>query len=172
MDNIKLINHSSIYINNVNDNIGILTDPWYAGLAFNNGWSLLYQNNDNDIKNLLEKVNYIFISHEHPDHFSVKFFIDYEKEIKKNKIIILFQETRDKRVENFLKKKEFIINILKNENTIDLSQNLKLTIFKQGHMDSSFLLETENFCHLNINDCEFLDRELSLIKKKTLNKKK
>ena len=55
--------------------------------------------------------------------------------------------------------------ILKNMISHDLSKNFKLTLFKQGYMDSSFLLETENFFHLNINDCEFLDRELNIIKK-------
>ena len=44
MDKIRLVNHSSIFINNQNKNLGILTDPWYDGFAFNNGWSLLYKN--------------------------------------------------------------------------------------------------------------------------------
>ena len=170
MDKIKLINHSSIFISN--EEIGILTDPWYDGFAFNDGWSLLYKNKNEDIDNLLKKTNFIFISHEHPDHFSIKFFKDYEEKIKKNKIKILFQETRDKRVEGFLKKKGFHLIILKNMISHDLSKNFKLTLFKQGYMDSSFLLETENFFHLNINDCEFLDRELNIIKKRIVNKNK
>ncbi len=172
MDKIKLINHSSILITSQNEKIGILSDPWYDGFAFNNGWSLLYKNSNEDISNLLKKINYIFISHEHPDHFSIKFFNDFGEDIKKNNIKILFQETKDKRVENFLKKKGFEIIILKNDITTNLSDECKITLFKQGHIDSSFLLETENFYHLNMNDCEFLDRELSLIKKKIENKDK
>ena len=170
MDKIKLINHSSIFISD--GEIGILTDPWYDGFAFNDGWSLLYKNKIEDIDNLLKKTNFIFISHEHPDHFSIKFFKDYEEKIKKNKIKVLFQETRDRRVESFLKKKGFHLIILKNMICNNLSKNLKLTLFKQGYMDSSFLLETENFFHLNINDCEFLDRELNIIKKRIVNKNK
>mgnify|MGYP001275013410 CR=1 FL=1 len=166
MDKIKLINHSSIYISNEKENIGILTDPWYDGYAFNKSWSLLYKNDTEEIKTLLKKINYIFISHEHPDHFSIKFFIDYEEEIKNYNIKILFQETKDKRVENFLNKKGFQVNILKNDNTFELSKNFKITLYKQGFVDSSFLLETEDFYHLNINDCEFIDKELNLIKKK------
>ena len=172
MDKIRLVNHSSIFISSQSENIGILTDPWYDGFAFNNGWSLLYKNNINEIKDLLKKTNYIFISHEHPDHFSIKFFVDYADEIKKNNIKILFQETRDKRLESFLTKKEFQLIILKNEVSYDLSNNLKLTLFKQGYMDSSFLLENEEFYHLNINDCEFLDSELDLIKKRIIKKEK
>ena len=172
MEKIKLINHSSILITSQNEKVSILSDPWYDGFAFNNGWSLLYKNSKEDIKNILKKINFIFISHEHPDHFSIKFFIDFGDDIINNNIKILFQETRDKRVENFLKKKGYEIIILKNENTINLSEECKITLFKQGHIDSSLLLETENFYHLNMNDCEFLDRELNLIKKKIVNKDK
>ena len=104
-DKIKLINHSSVLIKN--NDIKLLTDPWYKGSAFNDGWSLLYENSFDEINDLLTNLNYIFISHEHPDHFSIKFFKDYEKIIKLNKIKIIFQKSRDKRVEKFLKNMDF-----------------------------------------------------------------
>ena len=75
-DQIKLINHSSIFIKS--GNIKLLTDPWYNGSAFNNGWSLLYENKIDTINEILTNLDYIFISHEHPDHFSINFFNDYE----------------------------------------------------------------------------------------------
>ena len=46
-DEIKLINHSSVLIKH--DEIKLLTDPWYNGSAFNNGWSLLYENSFKEI---------------------------------------------------------------------------------------------------------------------------
>ena len=60
-DQIQLINHSSVLINN--DDLKILTDPWYSGSAFNDGWSLLYENKPEDIKKILDNLNYIFLSH-------------------------------------------------------------------------------------------------------------
>ena len=54
--------------------MNILTDPWYNGNAFDNGWSLLYENKHKFIIKVLNKTNYIYITHEHPDHFSIKFF--------------------------------------------------------------------------------------------------
>ena len=39
-----------------------------------------------------------------------------------------------------------------------------ITIFKQGHIDSALLFETEEYFHLNINDCNFLNKELLEIK--------
>ena len=58
MDKIKLINHSSILITSQNEKVSILSDPWYDGFAFNNGWSLLYKNSHEDISNLLKKINF------------------------------------------------------------------------------------------------------------------
>jgi metal-dependent hydrolase (beta-lactamase superfamily II) len=62
--------------------------------------------------NFQDKINYIWISHEHPDHFSPKDIVNFPK--KKN-IKIIFQNTKDKRVVSFLKKKGFQIIELENE---------------------------------------------------------
>ena len=78
---VKFINHASILISNSNKSV--LTDPWYSGSVFDDGWNLLYENLPNEIEKLLEKVNFIWFSHEHPDHFSIKFLNDFEKIIKK-----------------------------------------------------------------------------------------
>ena len=169
-DQIRLINHSSILIKS--GNIKLLTDPWYNGSAFNNGWSLLYENNISEIKKILDNLSYIFISHEHPDHFSINFFKDYEKIIKENKIKIIFQATLDKRVENFLSKMNFEIIILEDKERFKLNSNTFVTIFKQGHIDSALLCETKDFYHLNINDCNFLKKELLKINDFILNKNK
>ena len=70
---ISLINHASIFLENQNKE-NILSDPWFEGEIFNKGWRLIYQNKENDIKKILHKTKYIYLSHEHPDHFSVSFF--------------------------------------------------------------------------------------------------
>lgn len=169
-DQIKLINHSSIQINS--DDCNLLTDPWYSGSAFNNGWSLLYENDTESIKKILSKINYIFISHEHPDHFSINFFKDYEKIIKANDIKIIFQSSNDKRVEKFLKNMQFSMIILDDKERYEIADKKFITIFKQGHIDSALLFETEEFYHLNINDCNFLQKEFLEIKNFIKNVKK
>ena len=161
-DKIKLINHSSVLIKN--NDIKLLTDPWYKGSAFNDGWSLLYENSFDEINDVLTNLNYIFISHEHPDHFSIKFFKDYEKIIKLNKIKIIFQKSRDKRVEKFLKNMGFEMITLEDKEIHQINDQTFITIFKQGHIDSALLFETEEYFHLNINDCNFLNKELLEIK--------
>ena len=68
---ITFVNHASIKI--ANSETSILTDPWYEGNAFNKGWLLLYENKENKISKILSEIEYIWISHEHPDHFSILF---------------------------------------------------------------------------------------------------
>ena len=171
IEKIKLINHSSLHMK-FGDGVNILTDPWYSGLAFDGGWSLLYENNEKFIEHLLNDVNYIYITHEHPDHFSIPFFKKYSELIKKNKIKIIFQKTLDKRVEEFLIKKfNLELIILESYKTVNIN-NRKITLVSCGAIDSSLIVETENCYHINLNDCDFIDTELKRIKKFLINKKK
>ena len=65
---ITFLNHASFIIEE--DNFKLCCDPYLFGSAFNNGWSLLKEeNHEKQLKNL----THIFYSHEHPDHFAVPF---------------------------------------------------------------------------------------------------
>ena len=98
---IQFVNHASVIINY--DEISILSDPWYNGSVFHNGWRLIHEMDENETANIVEKITHIYISHEHPDHFQPTFFLGkkIQKIIKEKKIKILFQKTKDKRVLNF-----------------------------------------------------------------------
>jgi UDP-MurNAc hydroxylase len=96
---LEWVNHASYIIQH--EDFKLLVDPWIEGSAFNNGWDLISDTNQTCEE--LSNVNYIWISHEHPDHFSPSFFQSIPKEKRKN-INILFQSTKDKRVVTFLNK--------------------------------------------------------------------
>ena len=104
---IEFINHASVLVSY--ENIGILSDPWFSGDAFHKGWKLLHETPDSEVIKLLHRVTHIWISHEHPDHFSIKFFKTHAETIKKKRIEILFQKTKDRRVVSFLKAQKFKI---------------------------------------------------------------
>ena len=164
MENLSIVNHSSFLVEN--DEISILTDPWFKGQAFDYGWSLIYENNEEDIKYLISRLTHIYISHEHPDHFSLDFFISYKYLLNEKNVTILFQKTKDKRVLNFFRK---IINLKVIEvdnNWIYLSKNNKCRIFRNGIIDSAIVLETKEVVYININDCDFDYLSLCSIKKK------
>src|SRR5687768_14953391 len=96
---IEFVNHASVLLSD--GQTGVLTDPWYFGATFHMGWSLLAESDDAYIREVLSRTTHIWISHEHPDHFSPPFFKRYRDEILARGITILFQATRDQRVADF-----------------------------------------------------------------------
>ena len=71
---------------------------------FFTGWKLIHELPVEETKKHLEKTDYVYVSHEHPDHFSPGFFLnkEYKSVLEKNKTKILFQETKTKEYLIFL----------------------------------------------------------------------
>ena len=148
---IRFCNHASVLISNGSS--GLLTDPWYFGSIFNFGWKLLYENTDSDIQHIINETTHIWISHEHPDHFSVPFFNKYNEIIKKRGIKILFQNTNDKRLINFKLKSFEVIEIKENEN-YHIDYKFSAKIIKDGFYDSALIILLDNLVICNLNDCQ------------------
>ena len=150
---VSLINHASIEINI--DGISIISDPWYEGAAFHKGWKLIYELPKEKLKKYFENTDYVYISHEHPDHFSPAFFLKKENKIifKENNIKVLFQETKDKRVVTFLKKNGYEVIEVPNNKFVDLKNEVKIKIVKFGYIDSALIIEGSKEKILNLNDC-------------------
>lgn len=149
---VKFINHASVIISD--GKIKVLSDPWYTGDAFHKGWNLLHEIKNKDIGMFLSDLTHIWISHEHPDHFSISFFKTFAQEIKDASIIILFQKTQDKRVYKFLTSQGFKVQELEFNKRIPLSNDYKVTCIKDGFYDSALLIESHGEKILNLNDCE------------------
>ena len=81
---IKFINHASVVLEN--ENTKLLSDPWYFGNVFHEGWSLIYENEEEEILEILQTITHIWISHEHPDHLSIPFF-KKNKDLLKNRFL-------------------------------------------------------------------------------------
>jgi hypothetical protein len=148
---IEFVNHASVIISG--EKTKVLSDPWYSLSAFHDGWNLIYENSDEDIVKVLEKITHIWISHEHPDHFSISFFKKYKELIRTKKIKILFQETKDKRVIKFLKHLNLEITELKNEKSYKLDENYFITCVKSGFYDSALIFNVDGLKIFNLNDC-------------------
>lgn len=146
---IEFVNHSSFVVDYLG--VRVICDPWLEGSVFNNGWTLLsetkFQYED------FKDIDYIWFSHEHPDHF-------YPPNIKKipeeyrAKITILFQFTPDKRVLNFCKKLGFKAVIeMSPDQWYELSADFKVMCehFQEG--DSWICFKTPELTYLNSNDC-------------------
>ena len=167
INEITFINHASVKFNLKNKTI--LTDPWYEGAVFHNGWKLIHENKKEEILNHINNLDYIYISHEHPDHFSVNFFLDkgYQKILLKNKTKILFQKTLDKRVFSFLKKNDYDVIEIDEHKPYKIDKNLEINIIKFGYIDSALIIKTDEIKILNLNDCPLNeDKEIKTFKKK------
>ena len=64
---IKFVNHAFLIFES--ENIKFATDPWAIGPAFANGWWLEKSTNINWVKEL-NSCDFIYISHNHPDHLN------------------------------------------------------------------------------------------------------
>jgi L-ascorbate metabolism protein UlaG (beta-lactamase superfamily) len=155
-------NHASVTIKT--EDVSIITDPWFSGGSFNNGWNLVYENPEPE-QNFLKEIDYIWISHEHPDHFQPSFFIRNQDLIKKKNIKILFQKTRDKRVFNFLEKLKLTALEIQTGEKIRITDKTSIIIFNAELYDSSLFVCSGNYSVLNLNDCKYSKQELIKIKK-------
>ncbi len=148
---IEFVNHASVLLSD--GEVSILSDPWYSGSVFHQGWRLLHETKADVAKELLKRVTHIWISHEHPDHFSTQFFQQFKTEILKQKIIIIFQKTRDCRVTNYLRQQGFFVQELQAGKHHLLSEDCKITIHKSDLYDSALLADFSGVKIYNLNDC-------------------
>jgi hypothetical protein len=148
---LTLVNHASVLIKG--EKQSILTDPWYEGEAFHRGWRLLHENKEDEIEYVLNNTKFIWISHEHPDHFSISFFRKYNSLIIDNNIVVLFQHTKDKRVIGFLKKGGFQGMELPSGEPFALEDKFSIRIVKDEFYDSALLVTVAGTTIFNLNDC-------------------
>lgn len=149
---IRFNNHASVTISS--GDVFLLTDPWFQGSAFNKGWELLVQQTDDEILDILEHITHIWVSHEHPDHFSVMFFKKFLNVLLSKNIEVLFQKIDDQRVKSFLIRSGLRFQELEFEKKVILAEKFSITCFKDGFYDSALLVETADQKILNLNDCD------------------
>lgn len=109
--------------------VKLLMDPWILNGEYYGSW--FHQNNKDINVKKIQKVNYIYISHIHPDHFSKKSLEFFNK--KKTKIII------HKYAKPFLKfaieNLGFKVIELENKKKFYLNKNFFIQIFAADNCD-------------------------------------
>jgi UDP-MurNAc hydroxylase len=162
--NITFLNHACFIVEL--NGIKILNDPYLFNSAFNNGWNLI---KEIDHDNFLKNITHIYISHEHPDHFSIPFLKSISLEQRK-KILIIYQKTFDKRVKEFCERLGYKFLEVEDCEEIKVSKNFYITIGKVPFYDSwiNYRINDKNI--LNVNDCVLDNPDIVyLIKKKIKN---
>lgn len=143
---IEFINHASVKI--ITPQARITSDPWYSGAAFNNGWDLI--RTDPSMTATGSDASHIWLSHEHPDHFSIAFF----KATPNRALRVLFQKTADGRVAGFLRSQGFAVDEVPEGQDHAFAPGETIRIGRAGFYDSWCVIRAGGKTILNLNDCE------------------
>lgn len=149
---VTFINHASFIIENKQGE-KLITDPWHHGRVFNNSWEML--NNESSLQEdsqaALRSVKYIWISHEHPDHFHIPTLLSIPED-KRKSVTVLFREEKKTNVKDALLKFGFRVQILSEKKEIQVGGYTFYTINK-GH-DTATIISDGEHTLFNQNDCK------------------
>jgi L-ascorbate metabolism protein UlaG (beta-lactamase superfamily) len=146
---VTLLNHASVILD-LPDGVSLLSDPWYAGTCFRDGWGLRFENPD--ALNEALRCTHLWISHFHGDHFHVptlRALVAQRPDIHvlANASVNLggeraFQDLGFERV-----------TYLHERQPVQLTDTIRVTRIPTTRIDSMLLVETPSYRILNFNDC-------------------
>jgi len=146
---IEFVNHSSFLADC--GELRLLCDPWLEGTAFNDGWALLSPSVFGP--GGWERVTHVWISHEHPDHFS-PVTLRAVPEALRARITVLYQATADHKVAEFCRRLGFReVRELAPGQWIDLGAGVSALCEPWTSGDSWLALRTPRATLVNLNDC-------------------
>jgi CMP-N-acetylneuraminate monooxygenase len=151
--NLRFINHACVIIN-VKNVVKIATDPWVEGPCFQNGW-WLQRPSKIDAYNEINSCDYIYISHNHPDHLHELSLKNIRSDMK-----FLVPNFRSKSTEKQLRKFGFNNLVLMDfDDVFEFEKNVNFSMLKSGDFrdDSGFLFEIGNSKLLATVDSNFID---------------
>jgi hypothetical protein len=144
---IRFVNHAS-FVCEVRG-VRVLCDPWLEGSAFNGGWDLVsptpFGARD------FERIDYIWFSHEHPDHFSPA-ALNQVPEGLRSRIVVLYKETSDQKVLGYCKKLGFQTRELYDGQPFELAVGVQAICRKVPLHDSWLAIRSPDGTLLNLND--------------------
>lgn len=151
---VQLISHASVLIRS---DVTIWTDPWLFGKAFNNSWSLFPEAVFD--ASLYDGIDYIFISHEHPDHFHIPTLRSMPDDFKR-RVTILFQHNNSDKMPDALNRFGFPnVKLLPHRETFSLTEKTRVYCYQAGTMDSLLGVMFDGKTLLNVNDCEINSKD-------------
>ena len=148
MMKIEYLNHASVLIEI--GEIRLLTDPWFFGTCFQEGWGLRYDN-DKAIEKA-KTATHLWVSHFHSDHFHVP---TLKKILEINpEIIVLGNDSYNFQLNNAMKGIGFknVIPLLERKE-INLNDQVKIKRYPTTGIDNMLLIQSPYGNILNYNDC-------------------
>jgi len=138
----------------------LICDPWLSGKVFNDSWAQVSPPMQVD----WSTVDYLWLSHEHPDHFHFPTLKSIPL-VDKQRIVVLYQTHTSKRIVDALRKLGFArVTELPLYQWTQLEPDIEVYCGSVGSMDSFLAVRSEGKCILNLNDCVLNPRQLRYIK--------
>lgn len=146
---VRFLNHACLHFS-VDDNLSFATDPWVIGSAFCNGWWLA-KDSPSDVFKILNECDFIYISHNHPDHLNQTTL----KNIRKDMPILTAGFVSSSTIA-ILEENGFtdITSMDFNSRLVNLDDQFSITVLKSGDFrdDSGLLIEIGQFkCLLTVD---------------------
>lgn len=144
---IRFVSHASFSVES--GGVTLLCDPWLMGKVFNQGWALLSP----AATVPWEKIDYVWISHQHPDHLNFPTLRSLSPH-DKNSLTMLYQKHASQRIPKVLhgmgypNVRELILN-----KWIPLRGGIEVLCGSVGSMDSWIAIRSKRVSILNLNDC-------------------
>jgi hypothetical protein len=157
---IQLISHASVLIET--GDATIWTDPWLFGKAFNESWSLLPAPSWDP--SLLSKIDHIWISHEHPDHFHIPTLRSLPKEFKERVTVLYQQNNSEKMFKAFSKLGFAKWRALPHREIVSITPETLVYCYHEGPMNSALAVRSGGQTVFNINDAELRTPDCRLVK--------
>jgi CMP-N-acetylneuraminate monooxygenase len=148
----RWLNHACAHV--TDGNLSIVTDPWLKGSAFLTGW-WLDEVSTSDSVELVKNADYIYISHNHPDHLHPETL----SLVDKNKKIIVGNFSSNS-TEKYLNSLGFNnIHALDFNIIYEIGNDFQLCLFKSGDFrdDSGIYLNNGGIETLMTVDSNFLN---------------
>jgi hypothetical protein len=147
---ITLVSHASVVVDA--GGVKIWSDPWVVSKVFNNSWSLLGASAY--CPEMLADVQYLWISHEHPDHFNVPTLRSLPEEFKK-RVVVLFQQKNSEKIFEALRGFGFAnFKSLPNGRLVSLQGGVDVYCYQAGFGDSCLGIRHGGEVVFNVNDAE------------------
>jgi len=151
---VTFINHACLLFE-VGDNLSFATDPWVLGSAFCNGW-WLSKKSPADVFDKLNKCDFIYISHNHPDHLHTLSLSHIRKDMP-----ILTGGFKSRSTCELLEQLgfNFVCSMDFSSSLIDLERQVAFSVLKSGDFrdDSGLFVEIGEFKCLLTVDSNFLN---------------
>jgi UDP-MurNAc hydroxylase len=156
---IRFVSHASFSVES--NGATLLCDPWLFGKAFNQGWALLSP----AAAVPWERIDYVWISHQHPDHLHFPTLKSLSPEQRK-RLTMLYHKHASPRIPKVLQGLGYpAVRELTLHKWIPLRGGLEVMSGSVGSMDSWLAIRAEGIVVLNLNDCALSHSHLAHISK-------